>query len=85
MTAFKLAFRNLIGAGLRTWLNVGVLAFILILIIMSQGGTMAWISFFVALGAIALAYVPLIPLPTRFFPLSAISGIAGAMAPFFGG
>jgi len=42
MTAFKLAFRNLIGAGLRTWLNVGVLAFILILIIMHYGILDGW-------------------------------------------
>ena len=33
MTAIKLALRNLIGAGLRTWLSVFVLAIILILII----------------------------------------------------
>ncbi len=33
MTAIKLALRNLIGAGLRTWLSVLVLALILILII----------------------------------------------------
>ena len=33
MTAIKLALRNLIGAGLRTWLSVIVLAIILILII----------------------------------------------------
>ena len=33
MTAIKLALRNLIGAGLRTWLSVFVLALILILII----------------------------------------------------
>lgn len=31
--AFQLAYRNLIGAGLRTWLNVGVLAFAFIVII----------------------------------------------------
>jgi len=42
MKAFKLAFRNLIGAGLRTWLNVGVLAFILILIIMHYGLLDGW-------------------------------------------
>jgi putative ABC transport system permease protein len=33
MTAIKLALRNLIGAGLRTWLSVAVLAVILILVI----------------------------------------------------
>ncbi len=42
MKAFKLAFRNLIGAGLRTWLNVGILAFILILMIMQYGIYDGW-------------------------------------------
>lgn len=42
MTAFKLAFRNLIGAGTRTWLNVGILAFILILIITHYGILDGW-------------------------------------------
>ena len=42
MTALKLALRNLIGAGLRTWLNVFVLAFILILIIWHYGILDGW-------------------------------------------
>ncbi|NOR34753.1 MAG: FtsX-like permease family protein [Bacteroidales bacterium] len=42
MKAFKLAFRNLIGAGLRTWLNVGILAFILILMIFQYGIYDGW-------------------------------------------
>ena len=42
MTAFKLALRNLIGAGLRTWLNVGVLALILNLIIWHYGLLDGW-------------------------------------------
>ena len=42
MTAIKLAFRNLIGAGLRTWLNVFVLALILILIIWHYGIIDGW-------------------------------------------
>ena len=33
MTAIKLALRNLIGAGLRTWLSVSILALVLILVI----------------------------------------------------
>ena len=37
MIIFKLAFRNLVGAGLRTWLNVGVLSFTYVLIIWHQG------------------------------------------------
>lgn len=42
MTAFKLALRNLIGAGLRTWLSVLVLAIILILIIWQYGVIDGW-------------------------------------------
>ncbi len=37
MVITKLAFRNLVGAGLRTWLNVGVLSFTYVLIIWHQG------------------------------------------------
>jgi ABC-type lipoprotein release transport system permease subunit len=42
MTAIKLALRNLIGAGLRTWLSVFVLAAILILIIWQYGVIDGW-------------------------------------------
>ncbi len=42
MIAFKLAFRNLVGAGLRTWLNVFVLSFIYILIIWQYGILDGW-------------------------------------------
>ena len=37
MVILKLAFRNLVGAGLRTWLNVVVLSFTYVLIIWHQG------------------------------------------------
>jgi putative ABC transport system permease protein len=37
MITFKLAVRNLVGAGLRTWLNVFVLSFTYVLIIWHQG------------------------------------------------
>lgn len=36
-TLFKLALRNLLGAGIRTWLNVGVLSFAFVVIIWMQG------------------------------------------------
>jgi putative ABC transport system permease protein len=42
MTAFKLAYRNLIGAGLRTWLNVFVLSLVYILIIWHHGLLDGW-------------------------------------------
>ncbi len=37
MITLRLAYRNLVGAGLRTWLNVFVLSFTYVLIIWSQG------------------------------------------------
>lgn len=42
MTAFKLAYRNLIGAGLRTWLNVIVLSFSFVVIIWMKGIMAGW-------------------------------------------
>lgn len=42
MLAFKLAFKNLIGAGLRTWLNVAVLSFAFVLIIFYNGMIDGW-------------------------------------------
>lgn len=40
--AIKLAFKNLIGAGLRTWLNVIVLSFSFVLIIAARGILVGW-------------------------------------------
>jgi len=42
MIAIKLAYRNLVGAGIRTWLSVAVLAFTFILIIMTSGLIDGW-------------------------------------------
>jgi putative ABC transport system permease protein len=39
---FQLAYKNLVGAGLRTWLNVGVLAFSFIIIIFYNGLIDGW-------------------------------------------
>jgi putative ABC transport system permease protein len=41
-TALKLAYRNLIGAGLRTWLNVVVLSFSFVVIIWMKGILVGW-------------------------------------------
>ena len=42
MLAFKLAFRNILGAGLRTWLNVIVLSFAFVVIIWHKGLLDGW-------------------------------------------
>ncbi|MCK9303901.1 MAG: FtsX-like permease family protein [Bacteroidales bacterium] len=40
--AIKLAFKNLIGAGLRTWLNIIVLSFSFVIIIAAKGILVGW-------------------------------------------
>ncbi len=40
--AFQLAYRNLMGAGLRTWLNAGVLSFAFVVIIFYNGIIDGW-------------------------------------------
>jgi putative ABC transport system permease protein len=42
MLSIKLAYRNLVGAGLRTWLNVFVLSFVYIMIIWHYGIIDGW-------------------------------------------
>jgi putative ABC transport system permease protein len=42
MVAFRLAFKNLMGAGLRTWLNVSVLSFAFVIIIFYNGMIDGW-------------------------------------------
>ena len=42
MLSLKLAYRNLIGAGLRTWLNVIVLSFSFVIIIWNKGLLNGW-------------------------------------------
>jgi ABC-type lipoprotein release transport system permease subunit len=42
MLALKLAYRNLMGAGLRTWLNVVVLSFSFLIIIWNKGVLNGW-------------------------------------------
>src|SRR5512133_3149607 len=42
MLAIKLAFKNLIGAGLRTWLNVSVLSFAFVIMVFYNGMIDGW-------------------------------------------
>ena len=52
---------------------------------LTGGGAASGLAFAVAVAAFGLAYVPRVPLPARFFPTSAIAGIAGALIPLLGG
>lgn len=65
--------------------HLGALGALAWLAVTTSGGILAWIAFTISISAMVLAYAPWIPLPARFFPLSAIAGIAGSVVPLLGG
>ena len=56
----------------------------LVLLWMSVGGTFSFIALLVSAGAFGAAYLQSIPVHVRFFPISAIAGIAGALVVLLG-
>lgn len=61
--------------------HAAALACLVLILLVSSGGAMGW--FFIGLTAtlMILLYVPSIPISKRFFPISTLAGIAGAMVP----
>ena len=57
-----------------------VISLVLILLL-TGGGTAAWIAVATGSAAFVLMYVPMIPVEVRFFPISTVAGIAGALVP----
>jgi 4-hydroxybenzoate polyprenyltransferase len=57
----------------------------LVLLWMSMGGVLSFIALLVSAGAFGAAYLQSIPVHVRFFPISAIAGIAGALVVLLGG
>jgi len=63
-----------------------LLAFaVLVLLWMGTSGVLSLVALLVAAVAFGLAYVPSIPVAVRFFPISAVAGIAGALVILLGG
>ncbi|MBT8045977.1 MAG: putative 4-hydroxybenzoate polyprenyltransferase [Pontiella sp.] len=56
----------------------------LVLLWMSVGGPLPFIALLVSAGAFGAAYLQSIPVHVRFFPISAIAGIAGALVVLLG-
>ena len=56
----------------------------LVLLWMSFGGVLPFIALLVSAGAFGAAYLQSIPVHVRFFPISAIAGIAGALVVLLG-
>ncbi|NNF99845.1 MAG: 4-hydroxybenzoate octaprenyltransferase [Desulfobacteraceae bacterium] len=63
--------------------GMAVSCMILILVIINAGPA-AWSAMAIAGLIFILMYVPQIPLPFRFFPISTFAGITGAMVPILG-
>lgn len=57
---------------------------LLVLLWMTVGGTASFFALLVAFTAFGAGYLPSIPIPVRFFPISAIAGIAGALVVLLG-
>jgi len=55
------------------------------LLIRAGGGLLPVAALSVAACAFACAYLPIIPLHSRFFPISAVAGVAGAFVPLLSG
>jgi 4-hydroxybenzoate polyprenyltransferase len=70
------------GGAMRVSAGVHLIAWgILAMVVKSVGGGMlAWITLAITAVLLAMMYIPSIPVPKRFFPISTLAGIAGALA-----
>jgi 4-hydroxybenzoate polyprenyltransferase len=57
----------------------------LVMLWMSIGSLLSFAALLVAAGAFGAAYLQMIPVHVRFFPISAVAGIAGALVVLLGG
>jgi 4-hydroxybenzoate polyprenyltransferase len=57
---------------------------LLVLLWMTVGGGASFVALLISAGAFGAAYLQSIPIPVRFFPISAIAGIAGACVVLLG-
>ena len=56
----------------------------LVLLWMSVGGVLSFVALLVAAAAFGAAYLQRLPVHVRFFPISIIAGIAGALVVLLG-
>ncbi|BBO86970.1 UbiA-like polyprenyltransferase [Desulfosarcina ovata] len=49
--------------------------------LMGGGGPLAWTALFITAVFLLMMYIPAVPVPKRFFPISTLAGIAGALVP----
>lgn len=77
-----------LGAGRATevagMLHIIAAVCILMVAALTGAGPAALVSLAVAAAALGLMYLPSIPLPQRFFPISTLAGVAAALVPMLG-
>ncbi len=56
----------------------------LVMLWMSVGGALSFLALLISAGAFGVAYLQRIPVHVRFFPISAVAGIAGALVVLLG-
>ncbi len=74
-----------LGAVGAQWVSAGVhtaaLACLIALLPFSSMGAVAVVAFCITLALFFMMYMPFVPLPKRFFPVSTLAGAAGAITP----
>ncbi len=74
-----------LGATGAQWVAAGVhlcaLACMVALLRVAQAGMLSMAAFTVTIGLFAMMYMPFVPVPRRFFPISTLAGVVGAITP----
>jgi 4-hydroxybenzoate polyprenyltransferase len=74
-----------LGATGAQWAAAGVhlcaLACMVALLRVTRAGTLSMTAFTVTIMLFAMMYMPFVPVPKRFFPISTLAGVAGAITP----
>jgi 4-hydroxybenzoate polyprenyltransferase len=75
----------ILGAGVAQWVSAAVhtaaLLCLITLLMMSPMETAAVVAFSITVILFIMMYMPFVPLPKRFFPVSTLAGAAGAITP----
>ena len=72
-------FGNRLAQGVALLTHLAAFSLLLVYALHYAAGGWVWAPIAVCGAALALSYHPAIPLPARFFPLSAVAGIAGSL------
>ena len=64
--------------------HVAALTCLLVVMVITYAGPVAIGAFLVTSGLFILMYMPFVPIPKRFFPISTLAGVAGAITPLLG-